>query len=324
MRIRLILVVMIAATLAPAGCDRVSPPGEKIALPPPQQIGPAIAPAEPVAPAAEQVNPNAAGQAAAQMPPVPEPVDPPKRVDADQEIVGSTIPGPTGRIVGMVTFEGVPIPTPTVVTNDKDTECCGAKIKTQDIVISAENRGIMNVIAWVEDVKLPDGYKPPRQTLRLAAQRCQFRQRAYAMTVGSPIDLTTADPIEHAIQLSGAQDEVVRLKNRGEEYSTEARHAGMLHVKCEDHDWMATTVRVDPHPFHDVTDVDGKFVIAGVPVGDYKLKAWHEKFGEQVIDVAIRAGETVSLKIQYPPKKGAATQDDAGKPPVKRQTRNRK
>jgi hypothetical protein len=123
MRIPFRSLVFLCAVLAPAGCDQVAPPREKIVLRPPQPIGPAIEPVEPVAPVAEQLNPDVANQAAAQAPPAPEPVDPPKRNDHDRDWIESTIPGPTGRIVGTVTFEGMPIPTPTVVANDQYTEC---------------------------------------------------------------------------------------------------------------------------------------------------------------------------------------------------------
>jgi hypothetical protein len=296
----------------------VAPPREKVALKPPQEIGPAIEPAKPAAPAAELMNPGNGNEPAAQALSAAEPVAPPKQDDPDRAREESMIPGPTGRIVGTVTYEGLPVPTPTVVTNDKDTECCGVKIKIQDIVISAENRGIMNTIVWIEDVKLPDGYKPPQQSLRLATQKCQFRPHVAAMTLGSSIEVSNADPIAHTVQLTGAQDETIRLKNRDEEYTSEARHAGMIRVTCEDHEWMTAFVRVDPHPFHDVTDADGRFVIAGVPVGEYKLKVWHEKFSEQEIAVPVRAGETTSLKVHYPPGRTPANRKEALRSPSAR------
>jgi hypothetical protein len=50
---------------------------------------------------------------------------------------------------------------------------------------------------------------------------------------------------------------------------------------------MQAFIRVDPHPFHAVTDADGKFSIAGVPAGTYKLKFWHERFFGQDVDVTV-------------------------------------
>jgi hypothetical protein len=92
---------------------------------------------------------------------------------------------PTGRIVETVIFTEKNFPKPTIIANDKETSACGAP--TLDVLISKESRGIPNVVLRLEDVKIPEGYKPPRQDLSLIVQQCQFRPRVVAMTVGSTI-----------------------------------------------------------------------------------------------------------------------------------------
>jgi hypothetical protein len=63
---------------------------------------------------------------------------------------------------------------------------------------------------------------------------------------------------------------------------------------------MQAFVRVDPHSFHAVTDASGRFVIAGVPEGTYRLEVWHEKLGSREIEVQVRAGESTEITVEYP------------------------
>ncbi len=63
----------------------------------------------------------------------------------------------------------------------------------------------------------------------------------------------------------------------------------MYSNKCDaGHTWMSAYIWVSKHPYYAVTDKSGKFEIADVPPGTYKLKAWHEALGtvEQTVTVA--------------------------------------
>lgn len=51
----------------------------------------------------------------------------------------------------------------------------------------------------------------------------------------------------------------------------------LVRFKCDVHPWMFAYVGVLPHPYHAVTDKDGKFKIEGVPAGKYTLVAFHRK-----------------------------------------------
>src|SRR5262245_15304075 len=123
--------------------------------------------------------------------------------------------GPTGRIMGVVIFAGRYAPTPTIETNEIDPKACGAKLTKLDVLIAQETFGVANVIVWLADVNLPEGYKPRRQDLRLATQRCQFAPRVAAMTVGSTISVKNVDTVEHGAELSGAQNETIHLAKNG-------------------------------------------------------------------------------------------------------------
>jgi plastocyanin len=213
---------------------------------------------------------------------------------------GTPIEGPSGNIKGTIRFVGDVIPTSTIVSNTTDPTICGEEISKRDVEISPENRGIRNVVAWLEDVKLPDGYKPPRQDLVIDNKNCQFEPHAAAITVGSTIEATNSDVVFHTTNLYGAANENMPLVSKGSSQKTAVRRAGMIQVKCDKHGWMQAFIRVDPHPFHAVSDANGEFSIAHVPVGTYKLKILHEVFYDQTVEVTVKADETSSLEFSYP------------------------
>jgi len=66
------------------------------------------------------------------------------------------------------------------------------------------------------------------------------------------------------------------------------------------HRWMTAYVGVLPHPYFSVSGRDGSFEIARVPAGTYTMRAWHERFGDQVKPVTVKAGGVTTLDLSYP------------------------
>ena len=97
------------------------------------------------------------------------------------------------------------------------------------------------------------------------------------------------------------------LPHHGSRAARIARDPGMVVVKCDVHAWMQAFIRVDPHPFHAVSDAEGRFRISDIPPGSYVLESWHERLGPLRRPVRIEPGETLSVDIEYPPlrKKGS-------------------
>jgi hypothetical protein len=209
-------------------------------------------------------------------------------------------PAASGRIEGKVTYAGEGIPERTSLANGTDPQICGAVMVKEDVVISAATRGIKNVLVWLEDVKLPEGYRPPPDHLVMDNVGCQFVPHAAVVTVGSTLEARSSDPVLHTTHLHGAASENLPLPAKGSTASVKLRQMGLIKVLCDKHGWMEAFIRVDPHPYHAVTDADGKFLIAGVPAGTYKLKFWHERFSGQEHAVSVEGGRTAALEVKYP------------------------
>ena len=51
------------------------------------------------------------------------------------------------------------------------------------------------------------------------------------------------------------------------------------------------------NPYFAATDEKGRYTIANVPPGTYKLRAWHERLPSQIKDITVP--ETGELKIDF-------------------------
>jgi hypothetical protein len=94
----------------------------------------------------------------------------------------------------------------------------------------------------------------------------------------------------------------VSLPQKGARSERRLDRPGIYSVRCDVHGWMQATIRVDPHPFHAVTDARGAFRIDGVPEGRYTLEVWHEKLGTLSKEVEVRGTDT-TVDFEYSPKR---------------------
>ena len=201
---------------------------------------------------------------------------------------------------GRVLFEGSTIPRSTRVENTTDPQDCETIQSLSNIIISRENRGIKNVILALKDVPLPKDYRPQPSPLILDNRNCQFEPHVAVLTTGSSIEAVNRDPIFHSVHLYGFLNVNLALGPNQSKVVQTLERPGYVIVKCDVHGWMQAFFRVDNHPFHAVSDTNGRFQIRGIPEGSYTLEVWHEYFGEQKLAVTVKGGKTVTLEIEYP------------------------
>jgi len=212
---------------------------------------------------------------------------------------------PSGRLSGRGTVEGVirladlTIPEPTRVRNTTDPELCGEVQSLEDLLVSVVDGGIQNVIVALLDVPPDKIPTRPAERLVLDNQGCRFVPHAAVLTTGSTIAATNSDRVLHTEHFYGAHSANMALPSAGMSIDTVVVDEGMIIVKCDVHGWMQAFIRVDPHPFHDVTDAAGVFRISEVPAGVYELELWHEKLGRQGISIEVEAGGTEIVEAQF-------------------------
>ncbi|MBI3490781.1 MAG: hypothetical protein HY047_03155 [Acidobacteria bacterium] len=200
-----------------------------------------------------------------------------------------------------MTWTGATVPTPTLVENTTDPQVCGRKQTLADVLVSSRSHGVENVILALTDVPVEKIPPPVPGRLVLDNRRCSFSPHVSVLTVGTVIEATNSDPILHTTHLYGSTEANIALPLEGQRVPHTVDKAGMIVVKCDVHGWMQAFVRVDPHPFHAVSDSSGAFRMLSVPPGDYTLEAWHEKLGTRRISVQVRSGATERVALEYSP-----------------------
>ncbi len=216
-------------------------------------------------------------------------------------------PEPSGRdaspalgvLAGRVRLAGDALPGPTPVENTTDPTNCGQGHTLEDLLVSAESRGIGNVILSLSGV--PASEVPPVEPRRLALDNvgCRFVPHAAVVTVGSTIEAVNSDSFLHTAHLYGVTEMNMALPHRGSRGARIARNPGMVVVKCDVHAWMQAFIRVDSHAFHAVSDADGRFRIPDVPPGSFVLEIWHERLGPLRKTVRVKSGEMLTVEVEY-------------------------
>ena len=209
---------------------------------------------------------------------------------------------PTGRIEGTVSVGGTTVLSSTRVENSTDPDVCGTEHSLQDLVVSAENRGVRHTIVTIEGVE--DGRVPSHEPERLIIDNrdCQFVPHVMVATIGDTIVAVNSDSTLHNTHYYGSVRSNIALAEAGMAVARPTRRLGLVTVLCDVHGWMKAYIRIDPHHLHAVTDRAGHFEIEGIPPGDYQIRFWHERLGERLVDLQIQSGEerTVDLEFSSP------------------------
>ncbi len=202
-----------------------------------------------------------------------------------------------GSLEGTVRLADGVVLEPTQIANTTDPEICGEGQTLEDVMLS-NDRGIQNVIVSVRDAPKMN---PESEVLILDNVGCRFEPHAAAITTGSTIEARNSDAVLHTTHLYGPREMNFSLPVQGMTTSRILDEPGIYAVKCDVHGWMQAFIRVDDHPFHAVTDAEGRFRIEGLPQGRYTLELWHERLGPLEREIDVTAASPSSIDIEYSP-----------------------
>jgi plastocyanin len=133
------------------------------------------------------------------------------------------------------------------------------------------------VVLWLEPVDRAVPALPPKRVEMLQKDKL-FQPHVVAISLGSTVDLPNLDLIFHNAfsNFSGQPFDVGLYAPRTSKAVT-FRHAGIVRVFCNIHATMSAIIAVLNTPWYAVTQASGKYVIGGVPPGDYQLRIFHER-----------------------------------------------
>ena len=169
--------------------------------------------------------------------------------------------------------------------------------------IAAELR---NVVVYLEGDALRDAKGAPTTHASMAQRDERFVPHVLPILVGSTVDFPNQDDVYHNVfSLSSAAapgDKGFDLGRypKGSSKSWTFERRGTVQVFCHIHSDMSAVVLVLPNPFFAVPDDDHRFVIDGVPEGDYSVVGWHERAKTVVHKIHVTAGQTTSVDFNIP------------------------
>jgi plastocyanin len=159
-----------------------------------------------------------------------------------------------------------------------------------------------NVVIYLDSVPLTDEANAGTAARLAIEQRDEtFVPHVLPVLRGSTVDFPNKDPVFHNVfSLSSARSFDLGRYPKGTSKSVHFDHPGTVQVFCHIHSDMSAVVLVLDNPFFTIPAPPGRYAIDGVPAGEYRLVAWHERIKPIVRSVRVRAGETTILDLNVP------------------------
>ena len=140
-----------------------------------------------------------------------------------------------------------------------------------------QSEDLADVIVWLEPVASTRVRVSPT-TVKMELQNRQFSPRVRVVQEGSKVEFPNSDSFSHNVfskAPDGAFDTGVFARGRTKDQTF--KEGGVFPVYCNIHPRMTGYVVVLKTPYYAQAGQDGRFSIAGVPVGSYTMHVWHDR-----------------------------------------------
>jgi hypothetical protein len=196
-------------------------------------------------------------------------------------------------VKGQIVWPGDP-PKPKELDKVKESQdkahCLGkGPIFSEEWVVNKDTKGMRWVFVWLisDDGKTPLTIHPSLKEVKVKNVEidqpcCKFIPHALAMRQGQDLIAKNTSPVAHNVYCQGhparnpARNPLVPAGKSVTLDGLVADEKFPVSVSCKIHPWMSAWVRVYDHPYYALTDEKGNFEIKMAPVGDCRLKIWHE------------------------------------------------
>jgi hypothetical protein len=216
---------------------------------------------------------------------------------------------PTGEeasLVGTISFAGVP-PKPKQIDVSADPICEtvnpeSPSLPTEDVVVT--DGKLANVFVYVKtgDALNIYSFEVPSTEVILEHKGCQYVPHVLGILAQQTLKILNSDTTTHFTHPTPKNNrEWHQLQPPGAPPIEERFALPELFIPIKDnqHPWQKAYIGVLSHPFFSVSAKDGSYKITGLPTGEYTIVAWHEKYGEQTINVSFESREQKTLDFTF-------------------------
>jgi len=154
-----------------------------------------------------------------------------------------------------------------------------ARVAVADGDEAARERAADNVVVWLtpaSGIGKPVAFRQT-QPPRLVQRNKSFDPHLLVVPVGAVVAFPNHDPFFHNVfSLFEGKRFDLGLYEAGSTRDVHFDKPGISYIFCNIHPEMSGVVVALDTPYYGVSDQHGQVVIAGVPVGKYVLRVWHE------------------------------------------------
>jgi hypothetical protein len=238
--------------------------------------------------------------------------------DSEEEQAGVPYKPPAnlGTITGAIALTGQP-PAPQSIDMSADTACASKNPNAVAETVVAKDGKLQNVFVYIKDGSVTGGnrisgytFPAPSGEVELDQVGCHYSPHVVGIQVNQKLKVVNSDPTAHNINVQPKQGNpswnVSQPPSTPPIEKSFARAETIIPVKCNQHPWMKAYINVLKHPFFSISAADGTFTIKDVPPGKYTVVAWHEKFGEQTMEVTVPASGAGTANFSFDSSKSVA------------------
>lgn len=211
--------------------------------------------------------------------------------------------GPTGTVRGVVTVKGDQAPVLTDVVEKIPDKCKGARSVYGRLFREGMLRSLADALVTVTEYQ---GFVPAKgQAVTLDTEGCAFPSRTLGLTFGQRLDVKSKDGEAYVPKLMGGQMRADMIAVPGGSAVKLYPHVpGRFTLIDQMHLFMTADVFVLKYSTFDVTGLDGKYEITGVPVGDVSVNALLPAvMATAQKKVKVEAGKAVEVNLEIEFKK---------------------
>ncbi len=235
-----------------------------------------------------------------------EPVQKKLPVVPEEEIQRITNPGnkepykgPTGTVTGIVRASGATSP-PLELGKRKIPvgKCFEAHTMYKSLFREGPNRALADALVAVTGY---DGYLPvPNDTPTIVTKGCAFDRRTQALMLGQSLKVKNSGNVASTPQLLGTHTQALLIAvPGGDPVELYPRKVGLHRLVDRSNEFAFADVYVVSYPTTDVTGLDGRFEIKGIPVGDVMVNVLLPATGQTLErNVTVEADKTTELILE--------------------------
>lgn len=180
--------------------------------------------------------------------------------------------GETGTVRGRVVATGDPAPSAPEFVAKIPRNCSLAREMYQSLFREGMKRALADVFVSVTGYA---GYVPAKsEWVLVEARGCTWQTRTIGLMYGQRLDVVAADGLTYAPKLVGAHMPAqMFVMPHGDPVQLYPEQPGRYLLVDSSHPFSSADVLVVKYPTFDVTGLDGRFEITGVPTGKLTLGA---------------------------------------------------